>query len=440
MAIDLKTVAVISLGCPKNLTDTEVMLGQLIEAGYEIVPATELEAINAEVLLINTCAFLESARSEAYQTITAGIKLKHKKQVNKIVIAGCLPVYDRQKLQEHWPEIDLVIGPAEVYKLAAFLEKSKINYQVGNLKYNLLPANRVVTTAGSAYLKIAEGCDNHCSFCTIPRLRGPYRSKPKEVILAEAKTLVQAGIKEIVLVAQDTTGYGKDISGKLELAELLKELSQIKKIEWIRVMYAYPMHITKELIKVMAGEEKICKYLDIPLQHIDDEILKSMQRQATEAATRKVIDELKNKIPELALRTTLIVGYPGEQNRHFEKLLKFVEESKFARLGVFTYSREEGTSAAKKRDQVAEEVKKQRFDKLMRLQNRISEEQNKMFIGKELDVLIESASRGRSFRDAPEIDGCVHLDKTKHAISPGDMVKVQITRSDSYDLGGKMVT
>lgn len=445
MAIIAKKAAVISLGCPKNTTDSEVMLGQLLESGYEIVNKAE----GADVLLINTCAFLESARSEAYQQITECVELKTKGKVQKIIVAGCLPVYDkekplhdgRDKLLEKWPQIDAVIGPAEIYKLKEILEKPEQKVYVGNLKYDLLPASRVISTAaGSAYLKIADGCDNRCSFCTIPRLRGPYRSKKEEIVLAEAETLVKSGIKEIILIAQDTTAYGKDLSGRLELAGLIKKLSRLQGVEWIRIMYAYPSHITDELIEVMATEDKVCRYLDLPLQHIDDEVLRSMERETDEKQIREVINKLKKAMPDIALRTTFIVGYPGESAEQFEKLLKFVEEVKFARVGVFTYSREAGTSAASKREQVAEEVKNQRFNELMRLQNRISKEQNKMFVGKELKVLMDSAATGRTFRDAPEIDGIVSIDSAKNAPAPGDLIKVKITRSSDYDLGGKMVT
>jgi ribosomal protein S12 methylthiotransferase len=427
-------VAAVSLGCPKNLTDTEVMLGKLLEQGYEIVR----ETANADVLLINTCAFIESARSEAYGTIAEYARLKKKQHIKKIVIAGCLPVYDREALLERFPEIDLAIGPAEIYRLPELIERPEKELMVGSLDYELQPGNRLVTSGpGYAYLKIAEGCDHRCAFCTIPRLRGPFRSKPRELIFAEARSLVAGGVKELVLVAQDTTRYGLDMDGTLQLPSLLRELAGIEGLHWLRVMYGHPLHVTEELLEVIAREEKVCKYLDLPLQHIDDEVLKNMKRGIGEEEVRKLIGKIKKKIPELALRTTFITGYPGETDTQFKKMLEFLEEAKFTRAGFFIYSAEKGTSAAAHKE-VPREIAEYRYGTLMRIQQRISKEQNEMMIGKELTVLMGTATQGRSYRDAPEIDGTVSV-RGKN-IRPGTMIRTRITSASEYDLAGEAMS
>ncbi len=406
------------------------MLGSLLSKGYEIVNDTA----HADVLLINTCAFIESARSEAYGTIEEYAERKKKKQ--RLVIAGCLPVYDKEALLERFPQIDLVIGPAEIYRLPELLESAGRSIQVGKLTYELPAASRLVTTgSASAYLKIAEGCDHGCAFCTIPRLRGPFRSKSREAVLAEAQSLAAGGIKELILVAQDTTRYGLDLDGTLQLPGLLRELAKLEGVQWMRIMYGHPAHVTDELIEVMATEAKVCKYLDLPLQHIDNEVLQSMDRGITEDEVRSVIRKIKERIPDIALRTTFIVGYPGETEAQFNKLLEYIKEVRFTQLGVFVYSPESGTAAARLAG-VDGAVARKRYEESMEVQQKIALENNKMLVGKDMTVLMETAAYGRTYRDAPEIDCLVHVDGDHR---PGSFVNARITGASAYDLSGKVM-
>ena len=386
-------IGIISFGCPKNLTDTEVLMGLLSEAGYEITPNSK----SADIILLNTCAFIKPAREEAYQEIK---KFKDR----ELLVAGCLPKVDKNLLKK-FPQIKGLINSIQLF-----------DYAHPRIK---------ATPPWTAYVKTAEGCDNCCSYCLVPKIRGPYRSRAIDDIAAEVEGLIQKGVKEINLVAQDTTYF------KPGLDKLLERLVKIEGLRWLRILYAHPEHLTDKVIKMIAQEEKILKYIDLPLQHISDRILKLMGREVP----RDIISKIREIIPEVAIRTTLMVGFPGEKEEDFRKLLSFVEKTKFERLGVFTYYKEDGTPAAKLRGQVPWLIKKSRYHQIMRLQNRISKELNKQMVGKELEVLIEKSkngfSCGRSYREAPEIDGSVIV---KGNLKPGEIVKVRVIKARAYDL------
>jgi len=427
-------VGVISLGCPKNLTDLEVILGKLASIGYGITGNIE----EANIILINTCAFIQSAKQEAIDTILEVAVNKRKDQ--KLIVAGCLPQRYSKELKKEMPEVDLWIGSGSIDKIEEFIKKGnmvKVSKQ-GSCLFDHKTPRVKATPPWYAYVKIADGCDNRCSYCAVPLIRGKFKSRPIDSIVKEAKGLAVQGLKELILVAHDTTMYGKDIYGKAKLAELLKRLSKIDGIEWIRIMYAHPAHISDELIKIMATEPKICKYLDLPIQHICDKILNCMGRGVSGKDITQLIIKLRRSIPNLSLRTSLIVGFPGESKEDFARLVKFVKKVKFERLGVFEYSEEEGTGAYHMRGKVPDHEKKARYQSLMKAQNRISKELQKKMIGKKVKVLVEKnldrGSLGRSFMDAPEIDGSVLIKKS--CISPGEIVEAKITSSSAYDLTG----
>jgi ribosomal protein S12 methylthiotransferase len=441
----LLNVGIVSLGCAKNLVDSEVMLGLLSTKGLTIVNEPE----DAEVLIVNTCGFISSAKEESIDTILQMAEYKEKGKCKVLIVAGCLAQKYKSELLDQMPEVDAIIGTGDIEKLPEILEQALGGIKIAEVNtpdYLYSHENlRIQTTPSySAYLKVADGCDNCCSYCIIPELRGSYRSRPMESILAEAKTLAEKGVKELMLIAQDTTRYGEELYGEFRLAKLIKELEKIDGIEWIRILYCYPTHFTDELIDTIAESKKVCKYLDIPLQHAADEILNSMNRRGNQAQVKELISKLKSKIPDIAIRTTFIVGFPGEKEENFTYLKNFIEEEKFDWVGVFTYSQEEGTPGAEMPNQVPEEIKEERYHQLMEMQQGISYQRNQHLVGKVFDVLVEGVSdqeglvyRGRTFRDAPDIDGHVYFEGKD--LLPGDFVKVKITESYDYDLMGEFV-
>jgi len=430
------TIGLLNFGCPKNLVDSENMLGILNKNGYKI----NLDEEKADIIIVNTCAFINDAEKESVQTI---IKLVN--EGKKIVIAGCLAQKYQKELQELIPEAAAFVGTGNINEIAEIINKisgrkNKTVYQVSeNPYYQLKDMERFhITTGSSAYIKIAEGCDYSCAYCVIPSLRGQYRSRTIESIVSEAEKLGKDGVTEIILIAQDTTNYGKDLYNKPSLPELLHELNNVKEIEWIRVMYAYPSLINNEFIEAIASLDKVVKAVDIPLQHSHPEILKLMNRPAIDNG--KIIEKLRKKIPDISIRTVFITGFPSETDEHFEHLYDFVKKYRFDKLGVFEYSKETNTSSSKIKPLIPAKIKKIRKKKIMELQQKISTEINNSLIGKEIAALVETIDSkgkitGRTYRDAPEIDGLVYI-STKKTISPGDVIKVKITKASEYDLWG----
>ena len=438
-------VAFISLGCDKNLVDSEVMLGLCRKEGINIIQEEE----KADVIVINTCCFINDALEESIDTILQAGKLKETGNCKAIIVAGCLGQRYEKEMFDELPEVDAILGTTEyesiVEAVKAVLEGKKIK-TLGDfdkvMKDENNSINRVVTTAGHyAYLKIAEGCDSHCTYCVIPSLRGKYRSRSMESLIEETKTLAEQGVKELILVAQDTAVYGKDIYGKSVLDELLKNICKVEGIEWVRLLYCYPENITDETIEVMASEKKILHYLDMPVQHGSDSVIKRMGRRSTAKLIKEKVEKLRKAMPDIAIRTSIITGFPQESGEEFGALAEFVQDIRFDRLGVFTYSREEGTPAAKMDGQISEELKQERKDIIMDIQRNISAEKCRSFEGKELKVIVEGKLPddniycARSYRDAPEIDGLVFV-KSEEELLTGDFVNVLITASSDYDLYG----
>lgn len=438
-------LAFISLGCDKNLVDSEVMLGLCRKEGINIIQEEE----KADVIVINTCCFINDALEESIDTILQAGKLKETGNCKAIIVAGCLGQRYEKEIFDELPEVDAILGTTEyesiVEAVKAVLEGKKIK-TLGDfdkvMKDENNSINRVVTTAGHyAYLKIAEGCDSHCTYCVIPSLRGKYRSRSMESLIEETKTLAEQGVKELILVAQDTAVYGKDIYGKSVLDELLKNICKVDGIEWVRLLYCYPENITDETIEVMASEKKILHYLDMPVQHGSDSVLKRMGRRSTAKLIKEKVEKLRKAMPDIAIRTSIITGFPQENGEEFGALAEFIQDIGFDRLGVFTYSREEGTPAAKMDGQISEELKQERKDIIMDIQRNISAEKCRSFEGKELKVIIEGKLPddniycARSYRDAPEIDGLVFV-KSEEELLTGDFVNVLITASSDYDLYG----
>ncbi len=429
-------VGFVSLGCSKNLVDTEKTIGIFKANNFEIVNNPE----EAEVIVINTCGFIESAKEEAINTILEMAEYK-KKKCKYLIAMGCLVERYKEELEKAIPEVDLWIKYSEYNSLWERI----VNLIEGNKnidKYNNFDAveERVISTGNNfAYLKIADGCSNRCTYCAIPYIRGPQISRKMEDIIKEANKLAKDGYKEIILIAQDTTKYGIDIYGKPRLAELLQELCKIDGIHWIRFLYAYPETIDDELIKVVKENEKICKYFDIPIQHISDTVLKRMNRQSDGKSIRRLIQKLRKEIPEVVIRTTVMVGFPGETKEDFEELYDFLKEAKFDKLGCFSYSKEDGTPAARIKEQIHPMTKKSRYNKIMALQQQISKENLERQIDREVDVLVEDKSFdgktyiGRTYMDVPEIDGIVYL-KSNNNLQSGDFTKAKIIDVSSYDL------
>ncbi len=429
-------VGFVSLGCSKNLVDTEKTIGIFKANNFEIVNNPE----EAEVIVINTCGFIESAKEEAINTILEMAEYK-KKKCKYLIAMGCLVERYKEELEKAIPEVDLWIKYSEYNSLWERI----VNLLEGNKnidKYNNFDAveERVISTGNNfAYLKIADGCSNRCTYCAIPYIRGPQISRKMEDIIKEANKLAKDGYKEIILIAQDTTKYGIDIYGRPRLAELLQELCKIDGIHWIRFLYAYPETIDDELIKVVKENEKICKYFDIPIQHISDTVLKRMNRQSDGKSIRRLIQKLRKEIPEVVIRTTVMVGFPGETKEDFEELYDFLKEAKFDKLGCFSYSKEDGTPAARIKEQIHPMTKKSRYNKIMALQQQISKENLERQIDREVDVLVEDKSFdgktyiGRTYMDVPEIDGIVYL-KSNNNLQSGDFTKAKIIDVSSYDL------
>ncbi len=414
-------LCMISLGCDKNLVDSEMMMGML-SGRYEFTDDEE----DADVIIVNTCCFILDAQEESVQTLLRVAQYKHTGHLKELIVVGCMAERYRDEIPQEIPEVDRVLTMKE------FADQIK----------SVKPEERMISTPGwYAYLKIAEGCGKHCTYCIIPKLRGDYVSYPMEDLLAQARMLAQAGVRELILVAQETTLYGVDIYGKKMLPELLRQLCAIDGIEWIRLLYAYPEEITDELIATMAAEPKVLHYIDMPIQHASDRILKRMGRLTDRADLESVIKRLRAAMPDIALRTTLISGFPGETQEDHRILMDFVEQSRFEKLGVFPYSREDGTPAAQFPDQIDQETKEARRDEIMTLQQRISAEHLRSVTGKTLDVMIEGRLPeegcyvGRSYMDAPDIDGYVFIETDKHHES-GVIIKAQITGSSEYDLVG----
>ncbi len=443
-------IGFVSLGCSKNRLDTEVMLHELLSAGYDITP----DETEADIVIINTCAFIESAKKEAIENILDIAWLKEHKSLQGIVVTGCLAERYREEIFKELPEVDALLGVGSIHnvveavksvaaraknkrlpKYASFEDKNEVR----------LGGDRVLTTPEySTYLKIAEGCDNHCTYCAIPSIRGRFRSRPMEELIAEAKQLEALGVRELNIIAQDTTRYGKDIYGEYSLAKLLQRLTAETAIPWFRLLYCYPDKVTDELIAEIRDNDRIVKYIDLPLQHVSSSVLRAMNRHGDGKTVREVVAKLRREIPNLTLRTTFIVGFPGETEADFEELCAFVAEARFDRMGVFTYSAEEGTPAALLEGQIDEQTKQDRMDILMKQQLQINVELNEKKIGSTLRVLVEDfdpvseAHFGRSAADAPDIDGKVYF-RAARRIAPGSMVDVKIRDVVDYDLFGRAV-
>ena len=441
-------VGFVSLGCPKNQLDTEVMLHEVASAGYEITP----EETEADVVIINTCGFIESAKKEAIDNILDIAWLKKNRSLKAIVVTGCLAERYRESILDEFPEVDAVLGVGSIHNIVEAIEAVTVKKKKGSKrKYTSfedkntvrLGGDRILTTPEyTAYLKIAEGCDNRCAYCAIPMIRGNFRSRPMEDLVEEAKNLEALGVRELNIVAQDITRYGLDLYGKYSLAELLKKITAATEIPWIRLLYCYPDKVTDELIAEIRDNPRILKYIDMPLQHISDRMLKSMNRHGDSAMIKDVIAKLRREIPEIVIRTTFIVGFPGETEEDFCELCEFVKETKFERAGVFTYSREEDTAAYDYPDQIDEQIKLDREALLMSEQLEINEARNASKVGKTITVLCEDFDPvsevhfGRSAEDAPEIDGKVYF-RAAHRIAPGSFVKVKIREVLDYDLMGR---
>ena len=458
----MRNVLFVSLGCDKNLVDSEKMLGLLNEAGYRVAQ----EESEADAIVVNTCCFIHDAKEESVETILEMAEWKKKGSLKALIVTGCMAQRYQDEIQQEIPEVDAVIGTTGYTEIVPILdeildkaESSQEEAAVEEPKeksfvnccpsIDLLPASfadkRVVTTGGyTAYLKIAEGCNKRCTYCIIPYIRGHYRSFPMEDLLEEARKLAEGGVKELILIAQETTVYGMDCYGRKALPELLTKLCEIEGIEWIRILYCYPEEITDELIAVMKKEKKICHYLDIPIQHSEDTILKRMGRRTNRAELVSLVEKLRKEIPDIVLRTTLITGFPGETEEEFKNMVDFVDSMEFDRLGVFPYSAEEGTKAAEMDGQIAEEVKESRRDEIMALQQEISADKAASRIDDEMSVLIEGYLYeddiyiGRTYMDAPKVDGNVFVRAEEELIS-GDIVPVRITGANEYDLMGDVI-
>lgn len=449
MVQENRKILFVSLGCDKNLVDTEMMLGMLSERGYSFTD----DETEADIVVVNTCCFVNDAKEESIQTLLEMADLKQNGQIQVLIAAGCMAQRYQEEIQKEIPEVDAIIGTTAIETIAdtvdAVLGGKAENHIAdcnGTVTYG---KKRIVTTGGHyAYLKIAEGCDKHCTYCIIPKIRGNYRSIPMESLLKEAERLVENGAKELILVAQETTLYGKDLYGKKMLAELLHQLCGIPGLFWVRILYCYPEEIDEELIEAIRTEEKVCHYLDIPIQHGSDAILKRMGRRTSKEELISIVKKLREAIPDICLRTTLITGFPGETKEDHEELLAFIDELEFDRLGVFTYSPEEDTPAAEMPEQIPEEIKLDRQAQLMELQQEIVFEKAEQMVGRTVYAMIEgkvtdectadaSAYIARTYKDAPNVDGYLFINSGRELIT-GDIVKVRVTGSYEYDLIGEL--
>ena len=440
-------VGFVSLGCSKNLMDTEVMLAKLVKVGYQIVP----QDIDADIIIVNTCAFIESAKQEAIDNILDVAWLKEHRKLKGIVVTGCLAERYQTEIFKEIPEVDAVLGVGSIHRIVKAVDAvaKGLQYSAFDDKNTCeLGGDRIVTTPEyMAYMKIAEGCDNRCTYCAIPSIRGKFRSRPIEDLVAEAKDMEALGVKELNIIAQDTTRYGQDLYGEYKLAELIRAICKETSIPWIRLLYCYPDKITDELIAEIRDNDRVVKYIDLPIQHISDTILRRMNRHGDSAMIKSVVKKLRDEIPGITIRTTVIVGFPGETEEDFEQLCEYVKEAKFDRLGAFTYSREEDTPAYDFDDQIDEKVKQERYDIIMREQLHVSEAQNETMIGKRLKVLCEAFDPaaeiyyGRTEADAPDIDGKVYFKNKlgKKRLASGSFVTVEVEEVYDYDLIGKTV-
>lgn len=435
----------ISLGCDKNLVDTEVMLGMLASRGYEMTNDEQ----EADIIVINTCCFIHDAKEESIQNILEMAEYKKNGSAKALIVTGCMAERYRQEILDEIPEVDEVLGTTAYDRILDAVDAALAGqHEVMTADLDALPlpeTKRLVTTGGYfAYLKIAEGCDKHCTYCIIPKIRGNFRSVPMERLLKEAQDLAEQGVKELILVAQETTLYGKDLYGEKSLPKLLRELCKISGIRWIRILYCYPEEITDELIQVMKEEPKICHYLDLPIQHANDTILKRMGRRTSKQELIDIVQKLRKEIPDICLRTTLITGFPGETQEQHEEVMEFIDTLEFDRLGAFTYSPEEDTPAATFEDQIDEEVKEDRQADIMELQQEIAFDKAEDMIGREVLVMIEgkvadeNAYVGRTYRDAPNVDGLIFINTDVELIS-GDFAKVKVTGALDYDLIGELM-
>jgi ribosomal protein S12 methylthiotransferase len=441
----MEAVHLISLGCPKNTADSELMLGALVRAGFEVT----MDPQQAQVLLVNTCAFIEPAKKESIDAILAAAEVKKNGAGKRLVVAGCLSQRYGSELREQFPEVDIFVGTGNFLDLPELLRRSE-RPELRPIPYmgaaHLLPsaeAPRIRTgDPFSAYLKVSEGCDHRCAFCIIPKIRGRHESRALDDLVEEARRLAASGVREINLIAQDLTAYGRDLKQRASLAALLHRLAPVDGIQWIRLLYCYPNFVTDELLAAIASLDKVVKYIDMPLQHADDAMLRAMKRERSADALRSLLERVRAAIPEVALRTSFIVGFPGETDAAFATLVDFVREQQFDRVGVFTYSREENTAAYDLADQVPEAVKRRRRAELMEVAAEISLDKNRGFIGREIEVMVEGAAPGRATRlrartsaQAPEIDGMVLL---SGEAEPGEIVRARIERASTYDLHGRI--
>jgi ribosomal protein S12 methylthiotransferase len=439
------TFAFVSLGCPKNLVDSERMLGKLAQDGY--VPVGDADG--ADVVVVNTCGFIEPSRQESLGVIREMLDLKRQGRVRAVVVAGCLAERQKDLLLEQVPEVDQIVGVFGREEITRVVDRAVAQQTEQRSLFRPAPVRALedtarlrVTPRHYAYLKISEGCDRLCTFCAIPKMRGKHVTKPIEEVLREARELAADGVRELIIVAQDTTYYGLDLYGRVRLAELLREIDKVDGIEWVRLLYAYPEHVSGELLDTIAGSRKILPYLDMPLQHINDRMLKRMQRRVTRASTEELLARLRGAVPGLALRTTFIVGFPGETEAEFAELCEFVREQRFERCGVFPYSREPGTPADRLPDHLPEEVKQQRRDRVMEVQQEVAFDWSRRQVGRELEVIVDGPdpevpnhALARSSADAPDIDGLVRV-KGKN-LRAGDLVRVKVTAADGYDLAAR---
>ncbi|MDY2637595.1 MAG: 30S ribosomal protein S12 methylthiotransferase RimO [Phascolarctobacterium sp.] len=437
-------IGMVSLGCPKNLVDSEVMLGLIREKQLEITN----DPAEADLIIVNTCGFIESAKEESINTVLQMAEYKQNGSCKYLVMTGCLGQRYADELFESMPEVDAIVGTDCFTDIGWVIDQVMAGKRLKHLeklesKNVALPPRMLTTPSYMAYLKIAEGCDNCCSYCIIPQLRGPYTSRPYDEVMAEAKALAEGGIKELIVVAQDTTRYGEDTTGKLLLPQLLRDLNALEGIQWIRVMYLYPNNFTDELIEAFATLDKVCKYIDIPLQHASDRLLDSMNRFDTREQVETLLNKLRTRIPGITIRTTFIVGFPGETEEDFEELKDFVEKQRFENAGVFQYSQEEGTVAGEMENQIAPEIKENRYHELMALQAGISEEIHQEREDVELDVLVEGFDEdklayGRSTHEAPDIDGTIFIENAE-GLAVGDMVRVRILQGFTYEMVGERI-
>lgn len=441
-----KKVAVVTLGCPKNQVDSEIMSG-LLAQDYIFIENPE----EADIIVVNTCTFIQSAKEESIETIFEMSRLKKSGSCQTLIATGCLAQQYGKDLMQDIPELDGVLGTGNIDEITKLVQASQGTRTTlikgGTPKFlhdELMPRKRS-TPNYLAYVKVAEGCDNYCTYCVIPYVRGHFRSRPEESVIREVQEMAAQGVKEIMVMAQDTTRYGHDLYGELRLPQLIQQLARIEGIEWIRLMYCYPERFTDELIETMRQEPKVCRYIDLPLQHADNKILKEMNRRGTIEEAETLIEKLRDAMPDITVRTTMITGFPGESEQEFQTMVDFIERVQFDRLGVFTYSQEENTPAGQREDQISPDVSEQRREQIMQIQQKISLERQQRWVGRVVTVMLEQKQpdgqwMGRTEGDAPEIDGQVYITGTQTSLQVGDMIKVCILEADNYDLIGEVVS